>query len=441
MKKKRDPDDALYSSHSNDNKQRSHDAAASSSSSSNDIVSKKRNKSLGNVTAFLICVGLLLLFQSMNTRLSNYSISDTIMFTSKVGDYLYRDPGNSLPESPPFYLELETICSNRHTSSSSSSNNKLPPRELLSMEDIRDVVKYWYKFNCPLKQTCILSSLGQHLLHAAIQQNKTMLTVQIGAMDGRSNDPMYSMFIKHNKYTNHIHRNNNDPLNLNHWLPVLFEPVPSNFDALTKTYDEIIQSDSGLGCAVPVHAAVSYDGMAEDKNNTSGECKFCRMNTADDAPDKCKSSADWMKYQLGSLDCDAHKRFFNIVYDLCILESPLPCATLQQLLARYKLMYAPIAMLQIDIEGLEYLLFDGLIQEMPDHLLPLVIHYEHKVMKARDITANSMIENFSRYNHTKSMLQSRGYVLHNQGEDYLALRVADGRQSNSSNNNSSNSRN
>ena len=59
------------------------------------------------------------------------------------------------------------------------------------MEDIRDVVKYWYKCNCPLSQTCILSSLGQHLLHASIQQNKTMLTVQIGAMDGQSNDPMY----------------------------------------------------------------------------------------------------------------------------------------------------------------------------------------------------------------------------------------------------------
>ena len=131
------------------------------------------------------------------------------------------------------------------------------------------------------------------------------------------------------------------------------------------------------------------------------------MNTAEDAPDTCKNSPDRMKYQLGSLDCTALKRFFGDNFDLCILESPLPCSTLQQLLARYKLMYAPIAMLQIDIEGFEYLLVDGLIQEMPDHSLPLLIHYEHKVMKDRDIRAISMIENFSRYNHTKSMLQSR----------------------------------
>ena len=84
MKKKRDPD-ALYSSPSN-NKQSSHDSPASSSSSNNDMVSKKRNKSFGNVTvtALLLCIELLLLFRSMSIRLDNYSILDTIMLNNKM---------------------------------------------------------------------------------------------------------------------------------------------------------------------------------------------------------------------------------------------------------------------------------------------------------------------------------------------------------------------
>ena len=39
-----------------------------------------------------------------------------------------------------------------------------------------------------------------------------------------------------------------------------------------------------------------------------------------------------------------------------------------------------IAMLQIDIEGYEYILLDGVFREIPDNYLPPVIHFEHKVM-------------------------------------------------------------
>jgi hypothetical protein len=42
-----------------------------------------------------------------------------------------------------------------------------------------------------------------------------------------------------------------------------------------------IANDTGLGCAVPIHAAVSYD-------STKTSCPFCRVNTADDAPPRCK---------------------------------------------------------------------------------------------------------------------------------------------------------
>ena len=384
--------------------------------------------------------------------------------------------------SPPFLLELETICGQQETSqhgkdtddTNNSPRNLLPPRELLSLEEIHQVVQYFYTFNCPLKESCKFGSLGQHLLHAAIQQNKTLLTVQIGAMDGYSNDPMHGMFVKQSvlnpgarnntlgppkpMFRNHVHRNT-DAFNLQHWLPVLFEPVPRNFETLKHTYN-LLQNkkQDGLGCAVPIHAAVSYDGMTADdlydkhnnKNETAsssssgsspssalavadgggpGECRFCRFNTDVDAPDACKKQPDWMKYQLGSMDCEAHKKFHKQDFDLCILQTPLPCGTLLQLLATIRLQTAPIAILQIDIEGMEYLLLEGLLEETPEQLLPPVIHYEHKVMKARDTNTNTggtnyKIANFSRYNHTKSMLQSKGYALHDQGEDYLAVRVS-----------------
>lgn len=38
-------------------------------------------------------------------------------------------------------------------------------------------------------------------------------------------------------------------------------------------------------------------------------------------------------------------------------------------------------MLQIDIEGHEYILLDGMLKEMPDSSLPPVVHFEHEVMR------------------------------------------------------------
>ena len=129
---------------------------------------------------------------------------------------------------------------------------------------------------------------GQHLLHIAMKRNQTLLTVQVGAMDGYHNDPMYFMFMetrgKHyvqaRKEYKATERDSYFP-DLRNWLPVMIEPVPKNFEDMKQTYLGIA-NDGGLGCAVPIHAAVSYD-------STKTTCPFCRFNTAEDSPPSCKS--------------------------------------------------------------------------------------------------------------------------------------------------------
>jgi hypothetical protein len=127
---------------------------------------------------------------------------------------------------------------------------------------------------------------------------------------------------------------------------------------------------------------------------------------------------DWMRLQLGTLDCDHSKRFFNTDFDLCVLQEPLPCDSLVKLLSDK---FVPET-LQIDIEGYEYILLDGMIKEIPDKSLPPVIHFEHKVMKDQD-ERHPLVNRTSRMDQVKELLGFRGYQFYDEGEDYLALKM------------------
>jgi len=322
-------------------------------------------------------------------------------------------------ESAIVSLNTDKICPG--SSAINKANNNTPPPALMHVDQLLNIVKYWHEINCPQKDTCQFASIGQHLLHIAMKRNQTLLTVQVGAMDGRSNDPMYEMFVE-TMGKNYVQarkgeigtRRNSHFSDLRNWLPVMIEPVPQNYNDAKATYLGIA-NDGGLGCAVPIHAAVSYD-------STKTACPFCRFNTADDAPDRCKKQPDWMKLQIGTLDCEHSKRFFADDFDLCILQDPLPCSSLMNLLSGNFVPSEHIAMLQIDIEGYEYILLDGMLKEMPDSSLPPVIHFEHKVMIDQD-EKHPLVNRTSRIDHTKGLLSSRGYYLYDEGEDYLALRL------------------
>ena len=73
------------------------------------------------------------------------------------------------------YLNINDVCPN--SLNINSQNNHSPPSQLMSVEEIENVIKYWYTYNCPRKSSCTFASIGQHLLHlVAIQRNETLLT-------------------------------------------------------------------------------------------------------------------------------------------------------------------------------------------------------------------------------------------------------------------------
>jgi hypothetical protein len=80
---------------------------------------------------------------------------------------------------PPTHivLDVENMCP-RSSAINTISNNS-PPPELMPLDEVRNIVKYWHEINCPQKDTCRFSSIGQHLLHIAMKRNQTLLSVQV----------------------------------------------------------------------------------------------------------------------------------------------------------------------------------------------------------------------------------------------------------------------
>ena len=75
-----------------------------------------------------------------------------------------------------------------------------PQYPLMTADHVYSLVKLWFEANCPAgtekARTCKFRDIGRYLLDHAVKHDLTMLKIQIGAMDGKSNDPMYEMFIK-----------------------------------------------------------------------------------------------------------------------------------------------------------------------------------------------------------------------------------------------------
>jgi hypothetical protein len=297
----------------------------------------------------------------------------------------------------------------------------VPRFPLLTGEHVHQLLKLWFIANCPADipkaKTCKFASIGQFFLNHAIKHDMTLLTVQIGAMDGKSNDPMYEMFVsKKNWWLESHSRDMVKFQTLQNWLPVLLEPVPDNFRALVGTYKDISEKHD-LPCAIPMNAAVSYSGG-------STECAFCRFNLDPDAPEFCTKRADWMKTQIGTLDCEYSRKFFgNRTFDACILKDPLPCAPIGAHLkdkAPFLTDHSAVAMVQIDVEAYEYILIPGLVKELKP--LPPVIHFEHKVMKELD-RKQPLASGENRMNITVDALTEAGYQLYEEGEDTLAFLI------------------
>ena len=252
----------------------------------------QRRRTSVAIIAFVASItasGIIILHMRASCNLDNYLKNDRHDLFIAPENMLVGAGAADTKESMIAPLDIDNICP--RSSAINTMNNNTPPLELMPRDELLRIVKYWRELNCPQRDTCKFASIGQHLLHIAMERNQTLLTVQVGAMDGRSNDPMYNMFVETRGFNYVLSRRprwgelppgKDSPFpDLRNWLPVMIEPVLQNYDDMKQTY-LVIANDRGLGCAVPIHAAVSY----EDSNKTS--CSFCRFNTADDAPATCK---------------------------------------------------------------------------------------------------------------------------------------------------------
>lgn len=294
----------------------------------------------------------------------------------------------------------------------------------LEPDDVYHLIKLWWSANCPANipqfPRCTFRSIGRLLLHHAIQQGRTLVTLQIGAMDGQSNDPMYDMYAAKRKKEWDLRKQDHFP-HLKNWLPILLEPVPSNYQNLLKTY-KALDDRVGLPCAIPMNAAISYDA-------THTECAFCRYDTSETAHPDCSQAKDWMKTQIGTLDCEYSKRFFgDDKFEKCVTKDPLPCGPVKKLVQE-RAPYLPddlfIAMVQIDVEAYEYILLEGLVKDL--NPLPPIIHFENKVMRNLD-RKEPLKSGDKRLELAFEALRNVEYQIYEEGEDTLAFLLPDGLQ-------------
>jgi hypothetical protein len=128
---------------------------------------------------------------------------------------------------------------------------------------------------------------------------------------------------------------------------------------------------------------------------------------------------------------------------LCIAHDKLPCGTVLELMNSLGLgeeemvkkvdgatrssgggNIAPIGIVQIDVEGFEVFILQSLMNEFSDETLPLVLHFEKKVMVDQDIKNHAgRTVNGTKIATTFGLLRERGYVMYDDGEDVTAIRL------------------
>ena len=263
--------------------------------------------------------------------------------------------------------------------------------------------------------------LSRLIYQSALENNQILITLQIGGMDGISNDPMHKIFIEQ------------EQLRLHNWFPIILEPVPTNFHKLSLNYADF-QDKRGLpGTAIRQYAVTS--------ERDSGTCEFCHWNDTS-TEQKCMEAPEWIRLQLGTLDC-AHLE--NMMGEesskMCVAHEDLPCGTVLELMHSLGLgtehnavggtvtpgaggdTVAPIGIVQIDVEGYEVFILQSMMNEFSEENLPLVFHFEKKVMMDQDNRQHAGRKvNGTKIATTYELLSRKGYIMYDDGEDVTAIR-------------------
>lgn len=242
------------------------------------------------------------------------------------------------------------------------------------------------------RKSCLFEDIGRRIVKDTISANKTIFTVQIGGMDGKSNDPMYKMM------------GSLEPIYHGNWIPMVIEPVRINYDKLLATYDEL-EANGQVTCPLVLHRAVSSEARHK--------CSFCSFNTSTTS-DRCQQMPEWKKYQLGTLQCDWSRKLFGNVFDECIAMTEVDCGPISTVIKNYGMFVENVAMLQMDVEGYENDILNGLFSRISPNMYPPILYFEHKVIKGRNAT---MLKELY------SKLRGAGYLLFDHWQDTMALLI------------------
>jgi hypothetical protein len=132
-----------------------------------------------------------------------------------------------------------------------------------------------------------------------------------------------------------------------------------------------------------------------------------------------------VKTQLGTIS-EANGRLRHALHWECIVVDHVSCGTIRDLLEHQwgsdaaQQALSNLMVLQVDVEGYEELLLPAVMREADSRgvQLPPVIHYESKIVKYWDRRDKS-----SRLSTIRNALRGRGYYIHEDLEDDLAIWV------------------
>jgi FkbM family methyltransferase len=197
------------------------------------------------------------------------------------------------------------------------------------------------------------------------QNNSETTIVQIGANDGKTDDPVYSIISDGN------------------WSGVLVEPLPNLYKELTKTYQNI--SNLKLeNCAIA---------------NEDGIVTIYRVVADDSLPEYVKL--------LASFDRNVILKNKPLIPNIeqFIETIEVPAMTLKTLLKKYSIQH--INLLQIDTEGFDYEILKMAFQTS---LLPDIINFEYTHLLPETIA------------ECGNVLASKGYSYLKVGRDLVAVK-------------------
>jgi len=297
-------------------------------------------------------------------------------------------------------------------------------------------LKYRGRNDCYFNNEVFISFV-RRVLALRVEQHKPLRTIQFGALDGWSNDPLYASIIApHSPKMKRKSVNSSFvPSSLANWHAILVEPIFMH--TLQESYSKIASwSDVNLN---NIH--LSEHAIVPEKSvGTDGKCMFYEVDQKELCPYKQKT---WLR-QAGGTSNQPLQIALGTDFEHCVTTIEVPCLSIATLMINSGVALvldpetnthcvptgtgtgtqsadaARVDILVVDVEGSDGAIISAYLNELCPLLWPSVILYEDKVMRHNDLH-NTNATRFP--DDVVVSLEKAGYYVHLIGEDVIAYRV------------------